>query len=174
MWLLGKLDALRLQIGGDCVYAAYRQAEMIKPLIGRHRRRIDAVAGFDFRNENLCPAQLEIDARLALLRRADHFGAEHALEPLRGRFRIRAAQVNVIPRVIRHDVSPLSGAENTRAAFNATSRRSPTLPRESPSRYGNRRTGLSDGRAWSCSYRPVRTTCRGCGRPRRRHEPYPR
>src|SRR5262249_45163222 len=47
-------------------------------------------------------AELEIDARLALLHAADDLGAKGALEPLRGRLRIRAAQVNVVPGVDRH------------------------------------------------------------------------
>ena len=43
--LLGELDALGLDLGGDRVDVLYRQPEMIQPLIGRHRRRMDVVAG---------------------------------------------------------------------------------------------------------------------------------
>ena len=42
--LARELDALRLEVGDDRVDAADRQPEMIEALIGRDRRRIDAVA----------------------------------------------------------------------------------------------------------------------------------
>ena len=50
----------------------------------------------------LAPPSLHVDARLALLHGADHLGAELLLEPLRHRLGIGGAQVDVIPRVIRH------------------------------------------------------------------------
>src|SRR4051794_16158619 len=75
---------------------------MVEALIGRGGRGIDAVAGCDRRDEDVGAAELEVDARLALLHAADDLSAEHALEPLRGRLRIRAAQVDVIPGVGRH------------------------------------------------------------------------
>src|SRR5262249_18021826 len=76
-------------------------AEMVEALIGRGGRWINAVARRDRRDEDVGAAKLEIDARLALLHAADDLGAEHALEPLRGRLRVRAAQVDVIPSVFR-------------------------------------------------------------------------
>ena len=41
---LGELDALGLDLGSDRVDVLYRQPEMVEPLIGRHGRRVDAVA----------------------------------------------------------------------------------------------------------------------------------
>src|SRR5215510_222174 len=75
---------------------------MVEALIGRPRRGIDAVASRDRGDEDVGAAELEVDARLALLHAADDLGAEYALEPLRGRLRVRAAQVDVIPGVCRH------------------------------------------------------------------------
>ena len=69
---------------------------------------IAAIAGCDRRDEDVGATELEVDARLALLHAADDLGAENALEPLRGRLRVRAAQVDVIPGVGRHFlVSPV-------------------------------------------------------------------
>src|SRR4051795_714647 len=79
---------------------------MVEALIGRGGRGIDAIAGRDRRDEDVGAAELEVDARLALLHAADDLGAEHALEPVRGRLRVRAAQVNVIPGVGRHWLFP--------------------------------------------------------------------
>src|SRR5579862_2579526 len=100
--LAGELDALGLQIGGDGVDAAHRKPEMIEAAIRRRRRGIDAVTGFDRGDEDVGAAELEIDARLALLHGADHLGAELLLEPLRHRLGIGGAQVDVVPRVFRH------------------------------------------------------------------------
>src|SRR6185437_7038902 len=75
---------------------------MVEALIRRRRRRIYSIARIDFSNKDLRSAELEIDTRLALLRRADHFGPEHAFEPMRRRLRIRRAQVDVVPGEIRH------------------------------------------------------------------------
>src|SRR2546423_302645 len=47
-------------------------------------------------DEDIDPAELEIDARLALLHGANDFGAEHALVIARGRLRIGAAQMDVV------------------------------------------------------------------------------
>src|SRR3954453_13899825 len=75
---------------------------MVEALIGRGGCGIDAVAGCDWRDEDVGAAELEVDARLALLHAADDLSAENALEPLRSRFRVRAAQVDVIPGIGRH------------------------------------------------------------------------
>src|SRR5664280_1000554 len=66
--LLGELDALLLEVGGNGVDAGNRQAEMVEPLIGRRGRAIDAVAGGDLREEDIGAAELDVDARLAQLR----------------------------------------------------------------------------------------------------------
>src|SRR6202140_2513430 len=100
--LAGEFDTLGLEVGGDGVDAAHRKPEMIETAIRRRRRRVDAVAGFDRRDEDIGAAEFHVDARLALLHGADHLGAELLLEPLRHRLGIGGAQVDVIPRVIRH------------------------------------------------------------------------
>src|SRR6185437_2537212 len=102
MRFLGKLDTFFLQISCYGIDPRHRKAEMVEALIGRHRRRAYAIAGIDLSYKDLGSAELEIDTRLALLRRADHFGTEHAFEPLRRRLRIRRAQVNMVPREICH------------------------------------------------------------------------
>src|SRR5262249_35152197 len=83
---------------------------MVEALIGRGGRRIDAVAGRDRRDEDVNAAQLEIDARLALLHGPDHLRAEHALVIARGRLRIGAAQVDVIVGELGHGGGPPSVA----------------------------------------------------------------
>src|ERR1700722_10057881 len=100
--LAGELDALGFEICRDGVDAADREAEMIESAIRCGRRRVDAVAGFDRRDEDVGAAEFEIDARLALLHGADHLGAEFLLEPLRHAIRIGGAQMNVVPRILRH------------------------------------------------------------------------
>jgi hypothetical protein len=72
---------------------------MIEPLVRRDRGRIDAIARLDRRDENVGAAQLEVNARFALLHAADHLGAEHALVPLGRRFGIGGTQMDVIPGV---------------------------------------------------------------------------
>src|SRR5262249_28057997 len=84
----GELDTLGLELGDHGVDAADREPEMIEALVGRDRRRIDAIAGRDRRDEDVGAAELEVDARLALLHGADHLGAEHAFIPLGSRFGI--------------------------------------------------------------------------------------
>src|SRR5262245_7913096 len=117
MRLLGELDTLFPEIGRDGIDARNRKAEMVKALIGRLGRRIDAVIGVDLSREDHGTAELDIHARLALLRRPDHLGTEHALEPLRGGLRIGRAQVNMIPLIVWHwsfsilAVRSLGGAE---------------------------------------------------------------
>src|SRR3954469_15057615 len=58
---LGELDALGLDLGGDGVDVLHRQSEMIEALIGRHRRRVDAIAGPDRSNEHIGAAELDVD-----------------------------------------------------------------------------------------------------------------
>src|SRR6185437_4031962 len=60
--LLGELDALGLDLGGYRVDVLHCQPEMIQPLIGRHRRGMDAVAGGDRRDEHIGAAELHVDA----------------------------------------------------------------------------------------------------------------
>jgi hypothetical protein len=77
-------------------------SEMIEALIGCGRRRIHAIARFHRGNEDIGTAELYVDSRLALLHRADDLAAQHAFEPLRGRFRVRAAKMDVVPSQLRH------------------------------------------------------------------------
>src|SRR5690349_2160468 len=88
MRFLREFDAFFFQVGGDGVDSRYRKTEVIEALIGRYRRRIDAIAWADRRDEDLRPAELDVDTRLALLHRTDELRAEHPLEPLRRRFGI--------------------------------------------------------------------------------------
>src|SRR5262249_43308848 len=79
--LARELDALGFELGDDRVDAGHPQAEMVEAPIRRGRRRIDAIAGRHLRDEDVGAAELEVDARLALLHGADDLGAEHALIP---------------------------------------------------------------------------------------------
>src|SRR5262249_1015318 len=97
MRLLGELDALFPEICRNRVNARNRKAEMIEALIRRRGRRIYTITCIDLGGEDHGAAELDVDARLALLRRTDDFCPEHPLEPLRHPFRIGCAQVNVIP-----------------------------------------------------------------------------
>src|SRR5262245_65547198 len=102
MRLLGELDALLPEIGRDCIDARDRKAEMVETLIRRDWRRIDAVTGIDLCKKDHGATKPDVHAWLALLCRADHLCAEHALEPLRGGIRIGRAQVNMIPLIVWH------------------------------------------------------------------------
>src|SRR4026209_2663991 len=102
MRLLGEIDTLLPEIGRDCINARNRKAEMVEALIRRDRRRIDAVTGIDLGQEDHGAPEPDVHARLSLLRRTDHLGAKHALEPLRGGVRIGRAQMNVIPLIVWH------------------------------------------------------------------------
>src|SRR5581483_3002903 len=108
--LAGEFDALGLEIGCDRVDAADRKPEMIEAAIGDRRRRVGAVTVRHRRDEDVGAAELQIDARLALLHGADDLGAEHFLEPLRHRLRIGRAQVNVIPGEFGHGALPVAAA----------------------------------------------------------------
>src|SRR6185312_1962035 len=103
-WLLGELDTLGFELRGDRVDAAHGESEMIEPAIGNCRCPVGAVALRHRRNEDAGAAELEVDARLALLHGADHFGAEHFFEPLRYALRIGGAQVNVVPGDFGHEI----------------------------------------------------------------------
>src|SRR5262245_33309074 len=119
MWFLGELDALLSEVGRDCIDAGDGKAEMIETLIRRDWRRIDAVAGIDLRQKDHGAAKLDVYAWLALLRRADHLGVEHSLEPLRGGIRIGRAQVNMIPLIVWHCLLRSGSASLRRAECRA-------------------------------------------------------
>ncbi len=87
-----------LDLGGDRVDILHRQPEMVEPLMGRHRRRVDAVSRGHRRDEDVGAAELDVDAAGA----ADDHAAEHVFEPGRGRLGIGTAQVDVIPGDDRH------------------------------------------------------------------------
>ena len=69
---------------------------MVEPLIGRDRRRIDVALLRDRRDEHVLPADLHVDARLALLHRADDLRIEHPLVVGGGLLRIAAADMDVV------------------------------------------------------------------------------
>src|SRR5262249_60704623 len=125
----GELDTLGLELGDHGVDAADREPEMIEALVGRDRRRIDAIAGRHRRDEDVGAAELEVDARLALLHGADHLGAEHAFIPLAGRFGIGGSQMDVVAGVLDHVRSPSVAAWRSVARIarrrNATSEPGP-------------------------------------------------
>ena len=100
--LLGELHALGFELRRDGVDPGASQPEMIEALIGRGRGRVDAVAGRHRRDEDIGAAELDVDARGALLHGADHLAAQHALEPLGGRLGVRTAQMDVVPGQFRH------------------------------------------------------------------------
>src|SRR5258708_34892718 len=104
--LPAELGALGLELGDDRIDAAHQEPEMIEALIGRNRRRIDAVARRHRRDEYIGAAKLEVNARLAALHGADHLGAEHAFVVAGGRLRIRAAQMDVIVSELGHHGLP--------------------------------------------------------------------
>src|ERR1700712_230701 len=79
---LGKLDAFGLDLRGDGVDVLDRQPEMIEPLIGRYRRRVDAVAGRDRCDEHIGAAELDVDPSGT----ADDLAAQNIGKPCRGRF----------------------------------------------------------------------------------------
>src|SRR6266403_1446993 len=101
--LLGELHALGLDLGGHRVDVFYRQPEMIEPLIGRLRRRVDAVAGRNRRDEHVGAAELDVDPPGA----TDDHAAEDIFEPGRGRLRVGTAQMDMIPGDYRHGCLPL-------------------------------------------------------------------
>src|SRR6266403_359505 len=85
--LLCELHTLGLDLGGPRIDVFYRQPEMIEPLIGRLRRRVDAVAGRDRRDEYVGTAELDVDPPGA----TDDYAAEDIFKPDRSRFRVRTA-----------------------------------------------------------------------------------
>src|SRR6476646_9503639 len=94
--LLRELDALGLDLGGHRVDVFYRQPEMIEPLIGRLRRRVNAVAGRNRRDEHVGAAELDVDPPGA----TDDHAAEDIFKPGRRRLWIRTAQMDLIPTAL--------------------------------------------------------------------------
>src|SRR4051795_8653325 len=92
----GELDTLAFQFGNDGVDLLHRKAEMIEALMRPHRSGADAIG--ERRNEYVRAAELHVDPAGG----AHDVAAENLLEPARGRFRIRAAQMDMIPRDCRH------------------------------------------------------------------------
>jgi hypothetical protein len=101
-----ELRAFGLEFCHDSVDFLHRQPEVVEALIGSLRWWIDFGVGQDFGNEDVGAADLEIDARFALLQRADHLGAEHAFIERGRRFRIGTAQVNVVVGELGHVAPP--------------------------------------------------------------------
>src|SRR5712672_791972 len=102
--LLRELRALSLDLGGHRIDVFYRQPEMIEPLIGRLRRRVDAVAGRNRRDEHVGAAELDVDPPGA----TDDHAAEDIFKPGRSRLRVGTAQVDMIPGDHRHRRSPVA------------------------------------------------------------------
>src|SRR5205085_11117707 len=78
---------------------------MVEPLIGRSGCRVHACVRL--RDEDVGAAELEVDARLALLRGSQDLRPEHALVIARRRLRVGAAQMDVVVGEFRHGGSPL-------------------------------------------------------------------
>src|SRR5579859_15277 len=117
--LARELDTLGLDLGGDRVDVLHRQPEMIEPLIGRHRRHVDAITWLDLGDEDVGAAELDVDATRA----ADNDAAENILKPRRGCLRIGAAQMDMVPGNDRHSLvlpcffwTPLAGCVKPLAA----------------------------------------------------------
>src|SRR5260221_1564847 len=100
--LLRELHALGLDLRGHRIDVFYCQPEMIEPLVGRLRRRVDAVAGRDRCDEQIGSAELDVDPPGA----TDDHAAEDIFEPGRSRLRVGTAQVDMIPGDYRHCRSP--------------------------------------------------------------------
>src|SRR5713226_9551109 len=100
--LLRELHALGLDLRGHRIDVFYCQPEMIEPLVGRLRRRVDAVAGRDRCDEHVSAAELDVDPPGA----TDDHAAEDIFKPGRSRLRIGTAQVDMIPGDYRHRRSP--------------------------------------------------------------------
>src|SRR5262245_25949075 len=133
--LLRELHTLFSEIRRDGIDSRDGKAEMIETLIGGGRRRIDTISRRDLGRKDHRSSKPDIDAWLALLRRADHLCAEHALKPLRHALRIRSAQMDVIPGKIRHWRSPMTARktrQDNRIAQDelAGARMNPTLDAE--------------------------------------------
>ena len=77
-----------------------RQADVIETLIGRHRRRV--VVGLGRRDEDIGAAELDVDPPGP----ADDFAAQDIVQPGRGGFGVRTAQMDVVPGYGRHLGSP--------------------------------------------------------------------
>src|SRR6516164_1895191 len=92
-WLLGELDALGLDLGRYRLDVLHRQSEVIEPLIGGHRRRVDAVPRHNRRDEDHGAAKLDVDTPGA----TDDLTAENVFKPGRGRLRVGTAQMDVVP-----------------------------------------------------------------------------
>jgi hypothetical protein len=61
----------------------------------------------DIEEEDVGPAELQVDARLAALVGADHLGAEHRLEIAGHAFRVQREEMDVVEGVLRHDIVSL-------------------------------------------------------------------
>src|SRR5271167_1870706 len=109
-----KLGALALQLRDDIVDPADAQPDMLEPEIRRLRRCSDGLLRRNLGDEHGYPAEIEVEARPAVrLHRADDLGTEHPLVPACGRFRIGAAQMDVVVGEGGHASLPLSISGNT-------------------------------------------------------------
>src|SRR6516162_6537453 len=82
---------------------------MLEPEIRRLRRCGDGLLRRNLGDEHGYPAEIEVKARPAVrLHRADDLGTEHHLVPAGGRFRIGAAQMDVVVGEGGHASLPFS------------------------------------------------------------------
>src|SRR5215831_4820671 len=115
-----ELGALGLELGHDGIDFRHRQPAMVEALIGSLRWWIDFGVRQDLGHENVGATDLEIDARLALLQRADHLSAKHARVECGCRLKIGAAQVNVVVCELGHAVLPRCDKSPHRRALSRT------------------------------------------------------
>jgi long-chain-acyl-CoA dehydrogenase len=83
----------------------------------------------DVQNEDVGTAELQVDARLALLHGADHLGSEHALVEAGRRFRVAGEQVDMVEGEFGHVGFPLLGLAARKACHRRWPRSNPRLKR---------------------------------------------
>src|SRR5262245_23548423 len=92
---------------------------MIEALMGMARAGAGLGVLADVEDEDVGAAELQVDARLALLHGADHLGAEHALVEAGRRFRVAGEQVDMVEGEFGHVGCPLIGLGGTQSLSHA-------------------------------------------------------
>src|SRR5262249_22754981 len=103
----GELGALRLEVGAHLVDLLHGQPEMVEPLVRVLGQRLGPRVLAHIQDEDVRAAELQVDARLALLRGAVYLRAEHALVECSRRLRIGREQMDMVEGVAWHPRAPL-------------------------------------------------------------------
>src|SRR5215831_20554468 len=112
-WLPAEHRALGFELSAYGVDVFNLKAEVIKALVRMFWASAGLRVAADIQDEDVGTTKLHVDAWLALLRAADHLGAEHALIKGSRRFGIPGEEVDMVENELVHHLLAVACWKNS-------------------------------------------------------------